>query len=164
MLRDSFLSFPSIVEVRYSGLISVCLNSCAILLTFFLCISVLVALYEQQEKPSNALEYPSIHKTTLCVLQKKSLCLVGSEFSLWSRLVLIHTNNNNNEEKCPEISFSRCRFFNRLLLRFVKQHLGAAGQASADTEALQQEVMDLRQRCSRLAEENKDLKTRVCFF
>ncbi|XP_042279949.1 c-Myc-binding protein-like isoform X1 [Thunnus albacares] len=62
--------------------------------------SVLVALYEQQEKPNNALE-------------------------------------------------------------FVKQHLGAAGQASADTEALQQEVMDLRQRCSRLAEENKDLKTRL---
>lgn len=32
---------------------------------------------------------------------------------------------------------------------------------SADTEALQQEVIDLRQRCARLEEENKDLKTRV---
>ncbi|XP_023271011.1 C-Myc-binding protein [Seriola lalandi dorsalis] len=46
-------------------------------------------------------------------------------------------------------------------LEFVKQHLGAAGQISADTEALQQEVIDLRQRCARLAEENKDLKTRL---
>ncbi|KAG7216855.1 hypothetical protein INR49_001509, partial [Caranx melampygus] len=46
-------------------------------------------------------------------------------------------------------------------LEFVKQHLGAAGQISADTEALQQEVMDLRQRCERLAEENRDLKTRL---
>ncbi|XP_051261864.1 c-Myc-binding protein [Dicentrarchus labrax] len=62
--------------------------------------SVLVALYEQQEKPNNALE-------------------------------------------------------------FVKEHLGAAGVTSADTEALQQEVIDLRQRCARLTEENKDLKTRL---
>ncbi|XP_040900554.1 c-Myc-binding protein-like isoform X2 [Toxotes jaculatrix] len=46
-------------------------------------------------------------------------------------------------------------------LEFVKQHLGAAGQTSSDTEALQQEVIDLRQRCARLAEENKDLKTRL---
>lgn len=46
-------------------------------------------------------------------------------------------------------------------LEFVKQHLGAVGQTSADTEALQQEVMDLRQRCARLAEENKNLKTRL---
>ncbi|TMS11394.1 c-Myc-binding protein [Larimichthys crocea] len=62
--------------------------------------SVLVSLYEQQEKPTNALE-------------------------------------------------------------FVKEHLGAPGLASADTEALQQEVIDLRQRCARLAEENKDLKTKL---
>ncbi|XP_073341167.1 c-Myc-binding protein-like [Pagrus major] len=62
--------------------------------------SVLVALYEQQERPSNALE-------------------------------------------------------------FIKEHLGGGGQTSTDTEDLQQEVMDLRQRCSRLAEENKDLKTRL---
>ncbi|XP_030605898.1 c-Myc-binding protein-like [Archocentrus centrarchus] len=46
-------------------------------------------------------------------------------------------------------------------LEFVKQHLGAVGQTSADTEALQQEVMDLRQRCAHLAEENKNLKTRL---
>uniref|UniRef100_A0A665TQ26 MYC binding protein n=1 Tax=Echeneis naucrates TaxID=173247 RepID=A0A665TQ26_ECHNA len=46
-------------------------------------------------------------------------------------------------------------------LEFVKQHLGAAGQISADSEALQQEVLDLRQRCARLTEENKDLKARV---
>ncbi|XP_074509157.1 c-Myc-binding protein-like [Sebastes fasciatus] len=62
--------------------------------------SVLVALYEQPEKPSNALE-------------------------------------------------------------FVKQLLNAVGQTSPDTEALQQEVVDLTQRCARLAEENKDLKTRL---
>lgn len=45
----------------------------------------------------------------------------------------------------------------------MKQHLDAAGQTSVDTEALQQEVIDLRQRTARLAEENKDLKTRVSF-
>ncbi|XP_070821861.1 c-Myc-binding protein-like [Chaetodon trifascialis] len=62
--------------------------------------SVLVALYEQQDRPSNALE-------------------------------------------------------------FVKERLGAADLTSANTEALQQEVTDLRQKCARLAEENKDLKTRL---
>lgn len=45
--------------------------------------------------------------------------------------------------------------------RFVKQHLGASGPTCEDTEALQREVIDLRQRCTRLTEENKDLKTRV---
>lgn len=44
---------------------------------------------------------------------------------------------------------------------FLKQHLGVAGQESADTEALQQELRDMRQRCELLAEENKDLKNRV---
>lgn len=82
-------------------------------------------------------------------------------------MIQAHTNTpklNNNEEKCLEVSFAFCRFFNQLLPRFVKQHLGAAGQASADADALQQEVLDLRQRCSRLAEENKDLKTRVNLY
>ncbi|XP_074540078.1 c-Myc-binding protein-like [Halichoeres trimaculatus] len=46
-------------------------------------------------------------------------------------------------------------------LEFVKQHLGTADSNSEDTEALQQEVRDLRQRCARLTEENKDLKTRL---
>lgn len=46
-------------------------------------------------------------------------------------------------------------------LEFVQKHLCAAEQPSADTEALQQEVLDLRQRCARLAEENKELKTRL---
>ncbi|KAM9723390.1 c-Myc-binding protein-like [Menidia menidia] len=45
-------------------------------------------------------------------------------------------------------------------LEFIKQHLGAVGQTS-DTEALQQEVIDLRQRCARLEEQNKDLRTRL---
>ncbi|KAF3839398.1 hypothetical protein F7725_018115 [Dissostichus mawsoni] len=35
------------------------------------------------------------------------------------------------------------------------------GQSSADSEALQQEVIDLRQRCARLVEENKELKSRL---
>ncbi|XP_061632980.1 c-Myc-binding protein-like [Phyllopteryx taeniolatus] len=46
-------------------------------------------------------------------------------------------------------------------LEFVKQHLGTPGLTAADTEALQQEVVDLRQRCSRLEEENVDLKARL---
>ncbi|XP_029308234.1 c-Myc-binding protein-like [Cottoperca gobio] len=46
-------------------------------------------------------------------------------------------------------------------LEFVKQHLNVAGQTSADSDALQQEVIDLRQRCACLVEENKDLKTRL---
>ncbi|KAM9310465.1 c-Myc-binding protein-like [Pholidichthys leucotaenia] len=45
-------------------------------------------------------------------------------------------------------------------LEYVKQHLGASGQISADTEA-QQQVIDLKQRCARLAEENKDLKAKL---
>ncbi|XP_039886328.1 c-Myc-binding protein-like isoform X1 [Simochromis diagramma] len=61
--------------------------------------SVLVSLYEQQEKPNNALE-------------------------------------------------------------FVKQQLGAVGQTSEDAEALQQEVINLRQKCARLAGENKELKAK----
>ncbi|XP_034409410.1 c-Myc-binding protein-like [Cyclopterus lumpus] len=46
-------------------------------------------------------------------------------------------------------------------LEFVKQHLNSGGQAITDTEALQQEVIDLRQRCAQLADENKDLKSRL---
>lgn len=46
-------------------------------------------------------------------------------------------------------------------LEFVQQHLCAAAQTLADAEALQQEVNDLRQRCARLVEENKDLKTKL---
>ncbi|XP_026225998.1 c-Myc-binding protein-like [Anabas testudineus] len=46
-------------------------------------------------------------------------------------------------------------------LEFVKQHLGASGPTCEDTEALQREVIDLRQRCTRLTEENKDLKARL---
>ncbi|XP_042345101.1 c-Myc-binding protein-like [Plectropomus leopardus] len=49
-------------------------------------------------------------------------------------------------------------------LEFVQQHLCAAAQTSADTEALQQEVMDLKEKCASLAEENKDLKTRLQRF
>ncbi|XP_004551065.1 c-Myc-binding protein isoform X1 [Maylandia zebra] len=62
--------------------------------------SVLVSLYEQQEKPNNALE-------------------------------------------------------------FVKQQLGAVGKTSEDAEALQQEVINLRQKCARLAGENKELKAKL---
>ncbi|KAM3613588.1 uncharacterized protein V6R79_001917 [Siganus canaliculatus] len=62
--------------------------------------NVLVALYEQQEKPSNALE-------------------------------------------------------------FVKEHLTVGGMKTADTEALQQEVSDLRKKCASLTEENKGLKSKL---
>ncbi|XP_077384021.1 C-Myc-binding protein [Festucalex cinctus] len=46
-------------------------------------------------------------------------------------------------------------------LEFVKQHLGTPGLTDADTEALQQEVVDLRQRCARLEEENLELKAKL---
>lgn len=46
-------------------------------------------------------------------------------------------------------------------LEYIKENLGAAGQTSAETAALQQEVIDLRQRCAVLAEENRELKTRL---
>ncbi|XP_076016709.1 c-Myc-binding protein-like [Genypterus blacodes] len=46
-------------------------------------------------------------------------------------------------------------------LEFVKQNLGAAANLSADTATLQEEVMDLRQKCAMLEEENNDLKTRL---
>ncbi|XP_056143094.1 c-Myc-binding protein-like [Lampris incognitus] len=46
-------------------------------------------------------------------------------------------------------------------LEFLKQHLGAADQDSADTLALRQELAELRQKCALLVDENKDLKTRL---
>ncbi|XP_015230430.1 c-Myc-binding protein-like [Cyprinodon tularosa] len=46
-------------------------------------------------------------------------------------------------------------------LEFVKQQLGAVSLMSTDTEALQQEVNDLRQRCARLEDENEDLKAKL---
>ncbi|XP_077454594.1 C-Myc-binding protein [Stigmatopora argus] len=46
-------------------------------------------------------------------------------------------------------------------LEFVKQHLGTPGLTAADTEALQQEVEDLRLKCARLEEENLELKSRL---
>ncbi|CAN9513844.1 unnamed protein product [Ophioblennius macclurei] len=46
-------------------------------------------------------------------------------------------------------------------LEYLKQHMGAVGQTSADSEALQQEVMELRKTCARLLEENKELKTKL---
>ncbi|KAM8871279.1 c-Myc-binding protein-like [Spinachia spinachia] len=46
-------------------------------------------------------------------------------------------------------------------LEFVKEHLNSGGLPATDAEALQQEVTDLRQRCARLADENKDLKSRL---
>lgn len=39
--------------------------------------------------------------------------------------------------------------------------MGAVGVASTEVSALKQEVIDLRQRCAVLEEENKDLKTKV---
>lgn len=44
---------------------------------------------------------------------------------------------------------------------FIKTHLGGAGVESADTEALRLELTDLRHKCDKLTEENKDLKNRV---
>ncbi|XP_037129551.1 c-Myc-binding protein-like isoform X1 [Syngnathus acus] len=87
--------------------------------------SVLVALYEQPEKPTNALEYPHCSNKLNILVQNKVRCLK------------------------PKLS------------RFVKQHLGTPGLTESDTEALQQEVVDLRQRCARLEEENLDLKARL---
>nr|XP_057909715.1 C-Myc-binding protein [Doryrhamphus excisus] len=46
-------------------------------------------------------------------------------------------------------------------LEFVKQNLGTPGLTAADTEALQQEVIELRQKCARLEEENQELKARL---
>ncbi|KAM6967374.1 C-Myc-binding protein [Aplochiton taeniatus] len=46
-------------------------------------------------------------------------------------------------------------------LDFLKQNLGVAGHESADTESLQQELNEIRQRCELLTEENKELKTRL---
>ncbi|XP_030013320.1 c-Myc-binding protein-like isoform X2 [Sphaeramia orbicularis] len=46
-------------------------------------------------------------------------------------------------------------------LAFVKRYFDAPGETSADTEALQQEVSELRQKFARLVAENKELKTKV---
>ncbi|XP_023668760.1 C-Myc-binding protein [Paramormyrops kingsleyae] len=46
-------------------------------------------------------------------------------------------------------------------LDFVKQHLGVAGPESGETETLRQEVADLRGKCEKLTEENKELRSRL---
>lgn len=46
-------------------------------------------------------------------------------------------------------------------LDFIKLHLGAAGPEPADTEALRTELAELQQKCSRLMEENKELRNRL---
>lgn len=46
-------------------------------------------------------------------------------------------------------------------LDFLKQHLGVSGQDPSDTEALQQELSEARQRCERLALENMEMKSRL---
>ncbi|KAJ7985295.1 hypothetical protein DPEC_G00350600 [Dallia pectoralis] len=46
-------------------------------------------------------------------------------------------------------------------LDFLKQHLGVGSQESTDTEALQQELNEMRQRCELLLEENKGLKNKL---
>ncbi|KPP74321.1 C-Myc-binding protein-like [Scleropages formosus] len=44
--------------------------------------------------------------------------------------------------------------------RFLRHHLGAAGPEATDTELLRQEVAELRQKCDRLMEENKELRNK----
>lgn len=46
-------------------------------------------------------------------------------------------------------------------LEFVKQHLAAVVSPPPETEALQQEVMELREKYARLMQENKELKNRL---
>ncbi|XP_030596762.1 C-Myc-binding protein [Archocentrus centrarchus] len=46
-------------------------------------------------------------------------------------------------------------------LDFIKLHLGAAGPEPADTEALRTELAEVQQKCSRLMEENKELRNRL---
>ncbi len=53
------------------------------------------------------------------------------------------------------------RVFLNSPLSFLKQHLGASGPESADTEALKLEVTELRTKVEQLTEENNELKTKV---
>ncbi|XP_022291570.1 c-Myc-binding protein-like [Crassostrea virginica] len=46
-------------------------------------------------------------------------------------------------------------------LDFLKQHLGASGPETADTEALKLEVSELRQKVEQLTEENQELKAKL---
>ncbi|XP_020795974.1 c-Myc-binding protein [Boleophthalmus pectinirostris] len=45
-------------------------------------------------------------------------------------------------------------------LEFVKQHLGAVADSS-DTDSLEQELADLRQKCAQLTEENQELRAKL---
>merc|ERR1712170_208459 len=49
-------------------------------------------------------------------------------------------------------------------LDFLKQHLGAGGPESADTEALKLEVTELKQENERLMEENNELKQKLAQY
>uniref|UniRef100_A0A8C9SIF6 MYC binding protein n=1 Tax=Scleropages formosus TaxID=113540 RepID=A0A8C9SIF6_SCLFO len=49
-------------------------------------------------------------------------------------------------------------------LEFLRHHLGAAGPEATDTELLRQEVAELRQKCDRLMEENKELRNKLLHY
>uniref|UniRef100_A0A1A7XUI9 C-myc binding protein n=1 Tax=Iconisemion striatum TaxID=60296 RepID=A0A1A7XUI9_9TELE len=46
-------------------------------------------------------------------------------------------------------------------LEFVKQRLNAVGHNPVETDALQQELSELRQKLARVIEENKDLRAKL---
>ncbi|KAM9386222.1 C-Myc-binding protein [Pholidichthys leucotaenia] len=46
-------------------------------------------------------------------------------------------------------------------LEFMKLHLGGPGPEQVDAEAVRMELADLQQKCNRLMEENKELRSRL---
>uniref|UniRef100_A0A3P8VCH5 Uncharacterized protein n=1 Tax=Cynoglossus semilaevis TaxID=244447 RepID=A0A3P8VCH5_CYNSE len=64
---------------------------------------------------------------------------------------------------CFSVYFSKYPEYYRLKYstRYLKKHLNVGDQALGEFVQLQQEAVELRQRCKRLTEENKELKEKL---
>ncbi|KAG7231687.1 hypothetical protein INR49_010737 [Caranx melampygus] len=144
--------------------------------------SVLVALYEEGDKPNNALEYPSALSVGVWAGEVTGCSQIGDEtpgdevmthlvdFNTCQRPVILTCSVRKHINFCcvNKMVTSQCCFtepaavvtFN-LLHSFIKLHLGAAGPEPADTEALRMELSDLQLKCNLLMEENKELRNRL---
>lgn len=63
-------------------------------------VSVLVALYEQADRPNNALEYPFKHIKLFLTLPNN--CVVGRESGVCLHPLLLHNNILKKREKCEK--------------------------------------------------------------
>ena len=92
---------------------------------------MLVGLYEEPEKPRDALEYPNTHSQILCIVYS-----------------------------CLQVTVADL-FLDYIKISFVKQHLHGGLPETVDAEVLKKEVTELRQRNRELEEQVAQLQAAV---